>query len=72
MLVLTRKPNQSIIINAGSPDQVILTVMASDKREVKLGLTAPIHVSIDREEVAVQKAKNSTRHSDQLPLPELP
>jgi carbon storage regulator len=47
MLVLTRKPDQSIIIN----DNVVISVLAVDGDRVKIGITAPPSVSILREEV---------------------
>ncbi len=46
MLVLTRKPGESIIIGATS-----LTVVSLEGRKVRLGFTAPPGVRIDREEV---------------------
>lgn len=47
MLILTRKTEQSIIIN----DNIYVTVLAVDGDRVKLGIRAPADVSILREEV---------------------
>jgi carbon storage regulator len=47
MLILTRKKQQSIIIN----DSIVLTVLAVDGDRVKIGITAPADVTILREEV---------------------
>lgn len=47
MLVLTRKPDQSIVING----DIVVTVLAVDGDRVKLGIRAPADVSILREEV---------------------
>ncbi len=47
MLILTRKPEQSIIIN----DNIIVTVLAIDGDRVKLGITAPAEITVLREEV---------------------
>ena len=47
MLVLTRKPGQSIMIGDGVEVQVLS--VAGEK--VRLGITAPRHVSIFRHEV---------------------
>lgn len=47
MLVLTRKPNESIIIG----DSIAVTVLGVEGENVKLGITAPKHVSVHREEV---------------------
>ncbi|NYE56880.1 carbon storage regulator CsrA [Carboxydothermus ferrireducens] len=49
MLVLNRKVNQKIIING----EIEITVLAvdSERGQVKLGITAPQHYSIYREEI---------------------
>lgn len=47
MLILTRKPEQRIIIN----DNIIISVLAVEGDRVKLGIVAPKDVSILREEV---------------------
>lgn len=47
MLILTRKPEQSIIID----DDIVVTVLAVDGDRVKLGIKAPVDISVLREEV---------------------
>ena len=47
MLVLTRRTNQSIVIG---PD-VTITVVEIRGEQVRLGISAPRHVSVHREEV---------------------
>lgn len=47
MLVLTRRPEESIIIG----DQIIVTVLAVDGDKVKLGITAPREVRVLRNEL---------------------
>ena len=47
MLILTRKPDQSIIID----DEIVITVLAVEGDRVKLGITAPRHIAVLREEV---------------------
>lgn len=47
MLILTRKPEQRIIIN----ENIIISVLAVEGDRVKLGIVAPKDVSILREEV---------------------
>jgi len=50
MLVLTRKPGESIVIG----DDIVLTVVAVGRGRVRLGVTAPRNVSIQREELGAQ------------------
>ena len=47
MLILTRKPEQSIIID----NNIVVTVLAVDGDRVKLGIRAPAEIAIIREEV---------------------
>lgn len=47
MLVLTRKVDESIVIG----DSIILTVLAIEGEQVKLGINAPREVTILRQEV---------------------
>jgi carbon storage regulator len=47
MLILTRKPEQSIIID----NDIRVTVLAVDGDRVKIGIHAPANVAIVREEV---------------------
>lgn len=51
MLVLTRKPNQSLMIG----DDVVVTVLGIHGNQVKIGIDAPPNVSVDREEVRERK-----------------
>jgi carbon storage regulator len=65
MLVLTRKPNESIKIG----EDIELTVIAVDGDQVKLGINAPKHVEIHRKEVylAIQEEnKQATNLSANL------
>ena len=47
MLILTRKPEQSIIINGN----IVVSVLAVEGDRVKLGIQAPTEVAVLREEV---------------------
>ncbi len=47
MLVLTRKIGQSIIVN----DDIVVTIMSLDRNRVKIGIRAPLDVSIFRHEI---------------------
>lgn len=54
MLVLTRNPNQSIVIGRGD---IVVTVLEVRGDQVRLGIKAPRHIDVHREEVflALQK-----------------
>lgn len=47
MLVLTRRPGESITIG----NDIVVTVVTSAGGQVRLGITAPQHVRVLREEV---------------------
>jgi len=47
MLVLSRKPNESIVIS----DNVVVTVIEIRNGKVRLGISAPKEVSVHRQEV---------------------
>lgn len=51
MLILTRKAGQSLMIG----DDVTVTVIGSDEGGIRLGIEAPRHVPVDREEVRLKK-----------------
>jgi len=68
MLILSRKLNESIIIDG----RIIVKVLRIDKDTVKLGIQAPAELPVHREEIyeAIQKGKqppNSSRSN--LPTP---
>jgi carbon storage regulator len=48
MLVLTRRPDEALAINAG---EIIITILSVDGDRVKLGIAAPKHISILRREL---------------------
>lgn len=50
MLILTRKTGQSIVI----ADEVVVTVIESSGEQVRLGVEAPRHIAVHREEVYSQ------------------
>ena len=75
MLILTRRAGESLRIG----DDVEVTVMAVNGSQVRIGIKAPINVSVDREEVAERKRREkehpmsvplncerSVRHADRL------
>jgi len=56
MLVLTRKKDQSIMIG----DDIEIKVVAVDGDQVKIGIEAPRHIDVHREEIydAIRQANN--------------
>ena len=48
MLILTRRLGESIIIE----DNIKITVIDINKQQIKLGIDAPRHITINREEVS--------------------
>jgi carbon storage regulator len=52
MLVLSRKPSESIIIDG----DIKVTVVKIVGRQVFLGIKAPEDVVVDREEIAIKRA----------------
>lgn len=55
MLVLSRKPNQSIVISS----DIIVTVIEIRGDQVRLGIRAPRNITVHRDEVAAEiKAAN--------------
>jgi carbon storage regulator len=53
MLILTRRAGESLRIG----DDVEVTVMAVNGAQVRIGIKAPINISVDREEVAERKRR---------------
>lgn len=64
MLVLSRKKNQSIVVN----DSIVITVIEIRGDKVRLGIVAPREVSIHRMEVqnliAEQEKQSEPSHAD--------
>jgi carbon storage regulator len=48
VLVLTRRPNQSIVIGSG---EIVITVLEVRGDQVRLGIKAPREVQVHRDEV---------------------
>jgi carbon storage regulator len=48
MLVLSRKLNEKIVIDG----DIVLTVVKIDRNQIRLGIEAPAHVGVFREEIA--------------------
>ncbi len=54
MLILTRRTGESLRIG----DDVEVTVMAVNGSQVRIGIKAPRHVAVDREEIAERKQRD--------------
>lgn len=55
MLILARKKNETITIG----NNITLTVLEVCGNKVRIGISAPDHVQIDRKEIRVQKDKKN-------------
>ena len=57
MLILSRKLNESIVIDG----RIVVKVLRIDKDTVKLGIQAPVELPVHREEIydAIQRGKQS-------------
>ena len=62
MLVLSRRPNESIVIN----DKIVITVIEIRGDKVRLGIEAPRDVPVHRSEVysAIQRAEAEAPATD--------
>lgn len=47
MLILTRRPIESVMIG----DEVVITVLGVKGNQVRLGIKAPKHIAVHREEI---------------------
>lgn len=54
MLVISRKVNESIVID----DDIEITVIESSKDKIKIGINAPKSVKIKRKEVLITEQSN--------------
>jgi len=63
MLILSRKLNESIVIDG----RIIVKVLRIEKESVKLGIQAPPEVPVHREEIhdAIQKGKQKPYGGDE-------
>ncbi len=59
MLVLSRRIEERIVIG----DRIVLTVLSVQGNRVRIGIEAPVHVSVDRQEVRQRKVVEGDRLS---------
>jgi carbon storage regulator len=62
MLVLSRKPSESIVINGN----IRVTITAIKGGQVRIGIEAPSEVTIDRGEVHQRREEFTDRDADQF------
>lgn len=70
MLILSRKLNESIIIDG----KIVVKVLRIDKDTVKLGIQAPTEVTVHREEIheAIQRSKGQNGPAPAAAAPKPP
>ena len=70
MLILSRKLNESIVIDG----RIIVKVLRIDRDTVKLGIQAPAELPVHREEIheVIQKNKQAAINAAQSTLPKPP
>ena len=64
MLPLTRKPKQSIVIG----DDITIRVMRVQRNQVQVGIDAPPHIRIHRQEIYEQVLRANQAAADQSAL----
>jgi carbon storage regulator len=60
VLVLSRRVGESVVIGAGSPDAVTVTVLEVRGDVIRLGIDAPRSVAIHRAELLAEVADANT------------
>lgn len=60
MLVLSRRVGESVVIGAGSPDAVTITVLEVRGDVIRVGIDAPRTVAIHRAELLAEVADANT------------
>lgn len=66
MLVLSRKRNESIVIN----NNITITVVAIEGDKVRLGIAAPKEVEVHRQEVHAAMKQRQSKPPGNAPDPE--
>lgn len=61
MLILTRRPNETIVIETPSGERVDVTILGTNGPQVRMGVAAPKATTIDREEIYNRKKAEAAR-----------
>ena len=64
MLILTRRTNESIIIN----DNITVTLLGIKGNQVRLGICAPDNVKVNRQEIYERKYMSHPSDGDAPPI----
>jgi carbon storage regulator len=62
MLVLSRKLNEKIVING----EIVVTVVKIDRNQVRIGIAAPDHIPVFREEIAGAMDRGASARQEAL------
>ena len=68
MLILTRRAGEALRIG----DEIEVTVMAVNGSQVRIGITAPRDIAVDREEIAERKRRDREAAAAQAPARAVP
>jgi carbon storage regulator len=61
MLVVSRKKEQRIVIN----ENIVITIVEVRGDKVRIGIDAPAHIAVDREEIwLLKQAEKAQKESD--------
>jgi len=60
MLVLSRKLNEKIVIDGG----IVVTVVKIDRNQVRIGIEAPGHVRVFREEIVGSSRRETPEEAE--------
>jgi carbon storage regulator len=63
MLILTRRPQEAIRVG----NEVTITVLGVEGGKVRIGITAPRHISVDRLEVYERKQREGSPAASEDP-----
>jgi carbon storage regulator CsrA len=55
MLILTRRPNETLVFRTASGEIIKATVLGVHSNQVRIGVDAPKSISVDREEIYLKK-----------------
>lgn len=60
MLILSRRPEENLILHTDDGVVITVKVVGFQRGHVRLGIQAPQHVHVDREEIYLRKLAEKT------------